>query len=228
MKYQLASFLLLAAAAGAPALADPGPVSPAIPGGWAPKAGDAIVFNVLRKGQPFGTHTVRFEPAPEGGLVARTIVNLKAGLGPVTLYRYDLDASEMWKAGELVGLAGKVNDDGKRGSVSAEIAGDDLTINGTAFKGKAPEGAVPASHWNYAQTKTGQLLSTEDGEIIDVKVTRKGRENVKAGGQTIAANRYGLDSDIDVDLWYDDFGRWVKLAFSARGQDIEYVLANTY
>jgi hypothetical protein len=35
-------------------------------------------------------------------------------------------------------------------------------------------------------------------------------------------------SDIDVDGWYDDQGRWVKLAFEARGQQIEYVLSEMY
>ncbi len=228
MNRHFASLFCLGALAIAPAAADMGSVAPAIAGGWAPKAGDAIVFDVLRKGQPFGSHTVRFDEAPDGALIARTLVSLKAGLGPVTLYRYKLDASEVWKDGKLVGISGKVNDDGTQGSVRAALSGEALAVNGTAFKGNAPADAVPASHWNYAQTRTAQLLSTEDGEIIDVKITSKGREQVKAGGKTIAANRYHLDSDIDVDLWYDDAGRWVKLAFSARGQDIEYVLADSY
>jgi hypothetical protein len=75
---------------------------------------------------------------------------------------------------------------------------------------------------------TGKLLSTEDGEILNVKVVNKGRETIKAGNKTIEANRYLMDSALDVDLWYDDDGRWVKLAFEARGQQIEYVLANFY
>lgn len=228
MRSSFASLFLLAGLVGETAVADTGPFTPAIPGGWAPQPGDVIEFDVLRKGQPFGKHTVRFEKTADSQLVARTLVNLRAGLGPVTLYRYTLDASEIWKDGKLVGISGTVNDDGKRGSVSASRKGADLAVNGTAFRGNAPAGAVPASHWNYIQTKSNQLLSTEDGEVIDVSVTRKGRERVQAGGTMIEANRYRLDSDIDVDLWYDDAGRWVKLAFSARGQEIEYVLANLY
>jgi hypothetical protein len=198
------------------------------PAGWQPEAGDVIQFKVLRKGEPFGTHAVRFEESADGSLVARTTVSLKAGLGPVTLYRYQLDATEKWIDGELVELKGAVNDDGKKRSVSAKRVGNAIEVKGSDYTGKAPESILPASHWNYVQTATQQLLSTEDGEILDVKVTKTGRERIKAGGKTIEANRYRLDSALDVDLWYDDQGRWVKLAFEARGQEIEYVLDRLY
>jgi hypothetical protein len=125
-------------------------------------------------------------------------------------------------------VSGTVNDDGKKGTVTATRKGNAMNISGTQYKGVAPAGIVPASHWNYAQTQTGKLLSTEDGEIINVKVISKGRESIKAGNKTIEANRYLMDSALDVDLWYDDDGRWVKLAFEARGQQIEYVLADLY
>lgn len=195
---------------------------------WQPAAGDVIRFNVLRQGQPFGTHTVQFETGAGGQLVARTDVALRAGLGPITLYRYDLEATETWQDGELQTVSGKVNDDGKKRSVTASRSGGALSVKGSDFTGRAPDGVIPASHWNYAQTQVRKLLSTEDGEILDVAVSRVGRETIRAGGRTIDANRYRLDSAVDVDLWYDDTGRWVKLAFEARGQSIEYVLDQLY
>lgn len=201
---------------------------PVTPGKWQPRPGDEIRFNVLRQGQAFGTHAVRFQEGPDGSLIARTDVSLKAGLGPVTLYRYQLEAAETWVAGQLVKVSGKVNDDGKRRSVTAAREGAALKVKGSEFTGTAPQDVVPASHWNYAQTQARKLLSTEDGEILDIKVSRVGRETVQAGGRSLEANRYRLDSAIDVDLWYDDDGRWVKLAFEARGQKIEYVLDRLY
>ena len=198
------------------------------PSRWEPKYGDVIKFNVLREGKPFGSHAVSFSKSSDGMLVAKTAVSLKAGLGPMTLFRYQLDASETWLNGQLQKVSGSVNDDGKKRSVTATRKGNALNVSGSDFKGVAPAGIVPASHWNYAQTKSGKLLSTEDGEIIEVKVVNKGRENVKVGNQTIEANRYLMDSALDVELWYDDTGRWVKLAFEARGQKIEYVLDSLY
>ena len=71
-------------------------------------------------------------------------------------------------------------------------------------------------------------MSTEDGEILDVSVSEQGKEVIVAAGEEVEAARYLLDSDIDVTLWYDEAGRWLKLAFEARGQDIEYVLTKPY
>lgn len=195
---------------------------------WSPKAGDVIRFDVLRKGNPFGTHSVSFDVNDSGHLIARTEVALKAGIGPITLFQYKLSATEEWQNGELVRLKGAVNDDGKRGSVKAVRDGDMLDVSGSEFDGQVAATTIPASHWNFAQTAANHLLSTEDGEILDVAVSRQGVETIRAGGQMVEATRYLLDSDIDVTLWYDEAGRWLKLAFVARGQDIEYVLKEAY
>ena len=215
------SFLFLAASAL-------GAVAETSPKSWQPEAGDVIRFNVLREGKAFGSHAVTFANAADGSLTATTKVSLKAGLGPVTVFRYQLDATEKWLNGKLVAVTGKLNDDGKKGTVSATRKGDALNVDSTIFNGVAPAGTIPASHWNYAQTQTTKLISTGNGEIINVKVVPKGRETIRAGNKTIEANRYFLDSALDVDLWYDDEGRWVKLAFEARGQQIEYVLDALY
>lgn len=229
-KRLIVSQIVLLLSLGGTALADDAAV-PSVSGlekAWKPKAGDEIRFNVLRKGNEFGSHTVTFESGPDNALIAKTKVGLKAGLGPITVFRYDLSASETWRAGELVAVSGQGNDDGKKNSMKATREGDVLDVQGTDFTGEAPVDIIPASHWNYAQTKTDQLLSTENGEIYKVAITPKGRETIQAGGQSIEANRYFMDSNIDVDVWYDDQGRWVKLAFEARGQEIEYVLDQMY
>lgn len=198
------------------------------PRAWQPRPGDEIRFRVLRQGSPFGTHAVRFEAGPGDTLIARTRVDLRAGLGPVTLFRYELNAAETWQSGELISADGELRVDGNRRSMKARREGDVLRIDGSGFSGLAPGDIIPASHWNYAQTRGSHILSTEDGELIPVKVTARGVETIEAGGRTIEARRYLMDSDIDVDLWYDETGRWVKLAFEARGQTIEYILDQSY
>ena len=195
---------------------------------WSPQSGDVIQFDVLRQGKPFGSHTVSFDRDAHGRLIARSKVDLKAGLGPITLFRYNLDATEVWQNGELVSLEGRVNDDGEKGQVEAEREGKMLDVNGTEFQGDVDGKILPSSHWNFAQTRASELLSTEDGEILKVSVSDQGIETIEAAGEPIQATKYLMDSDIDVTLWYDETGRWVKLAFTARGQNIEYVLTNSY
>lgn len=195
---------------------------------WQPVDGDVIKFDVLRKGKPFGHHIVSFEKTPEGLLRAVTDVELKVSFGPIKAFRYDLDSTETWRDGTLVTLEGDVNDNGNRGSVSASGDGAEINIDGTVFSGTVASPILPSSHWNMAQVHATRLLSTEDGEIIDVAVSQVGTENLTVNGQQIEAMRYRVDTDIDFDLWYDNTGRWVKLSFEARNQTIEYVLTERY
>ena len=195
---------------------------------WAPEAGDVIAFEVLRKGNPFGKHEVRFSEDEQGALQVDVHVRLKAGLGPITLFRYELDSTERWQDGELVSLVGAVNDDGTREKMQAARVGETLRVEGDALSADVEGLVIPASHWNYLAMEQSQLLSSENGELIQVDIQPIGREILEIGGQTIATNKYLLDSDIDVTLWYDDTGRWLKLAFEARGQSIEYILRDLY
>ena len=87
---------------------------------------------------------------------------------------------------------------------------------------------IPSSHWNRLQVYQEQMLSTETGEVLDIEVETIGEDIVMVGDEAVNATHYRLQSDLTVDLWYDDQSRWVKLAFEVRGQDIEYVLNALY
>lgn len=195
---------------------------------WTPYDGAEISFDVLRKGKPFGKHIVRFQVDDEDNFSVRTDVDLKVKIGPFTAFRYELDSDETWQNGRLVRLTGKTNDDGDKAFVDADIEDNQLSIDGSAFKGSVPLGIIPSSHWNIMQVRSEQMLSTESGEILNMQIKSKGPETLTIGGQAIETQRYLLDSDIDIDLWYDNTGRWVKLTFDARGQTIEYRLSKLY
>lgn len=203
-------------------------VSSDAPAAWQPEDGDTISFKVLRKGKDFGTHTVTFDVSSDTEFTATSSVELKAGLGPITLFKYELDTTETWKDGKLVGLSGKTNDDGDDEYVQASADGDTLTIDGSAYSGTAPLGIIPSSHWNIGEVFSNQILSTESGELLDVSVEKIGRDTVSVGGEKVDATHYRLVSDLTVDLWYDEQSRWVKLGFEARGQQIDYVLNELY
>lgn len=222
----LALALSLGLATAMPAVADSAPAERGLV--WTPRDGDVIRFDVRRQGKPFGTHEVRFEVLADGTIEAQTNVKLRAGFGPIPLYRYDLQATERWQNGQLVALQGAVYKDGKEASVVAEADGDVIEVDGTAFDGTVPVTMIPASHWNIAQTQASTLLSSENGQLIEVSIRPEGREPLEIAGETVEANKFLLDSDIDVTLWYDDAGRWLKLSFSARGQEIDYVLEAPY
>lgn len=194
---------------------------------WSPADGDVIAFDVTRNGERFGTHNVTFDRDGDV-LTARSQVELKAGLGPVTVFRYTLDTTEVWRDGTVERVEGKTRDGGDRDTVKVVRQGERLVVDATAFKGELPVGTIPLSHWNSRIVNGGKLLSTQDGEVFDLKVTAAGRERVKVGATTLDANRFEVSTRIPYTVWYDDTGRWVKMAFEARGQEIEYTLRNLY
>lgn len=190
--------------------------------------GTTIDFTVLRKGKPFGQHVLTFDKDADGTLNVRTEVDLAVKFGPFTVFRYDLESTEVWRDGKLVEVNSKTNNNGKDRSVELTRKGDQFLIDSTKFDGTISANTIPSTHWNIAQVMGSQILSTETGEIIPATIENLGREIVTVDGQTVEATRYRMDAEIDVDLWYDDNQRWVKLAFETQGQEIEYRLNRLY
>lgn len=199
-----------------------------LPTPWTATDGAVIDFTVLRKGKPFGTHTLSFDRTEDGGLTVTTDVDLKVKFGPITAFRYRLDSVEQWADGQLKSLTGTSNSDGRKGKVSAEAVDDTLRVESTKFDGVLPATTIPSSHWNRLQVYQDRMLSTETGEVLDIDVETIGTDTIDVNGESIEATHYRLKSDLTVDLWYDNQSRWVKLAFQVRGQDIEYVLNELY
>ena len=194
---------------------------------WEPQDGDVIAFDVYRKGDRFGTHKVSFEREGDR-LIAVTDVDLRVGAGPITFFSYRLDAEETWQNNQLVAVNGKLKQGGDRERVTAERNGEALKVEGTAFEGTAPADVLPSSHWRSEITTAQQMLSTENGELININPRSVGTETIEIDGQTLNTMRYEIDADVPYTIWYDEQGRWVKLEFTARGDKIEYRLASLY
>lgn len=180
-------------------------------------AGEAAAFRIYWKGQPVGFHLVNVN-ADENGVRVETRIEMRIKFGPIPVYRYTHHVIELWRDGELQFLASVTNDDGKEMSAGAWREGGLLIIDGEAFSGAAPEGAVPASCWNRSLLKARTLFSTTDGEIVDVRVTNLG-EGIAPHGE--AAEHFRLSGTLDVDLWFDG-EQWVGSHFVVDGETFTY------
>ena len=210
--------------ASAWALAEDGPVAP-MP---MPSAGEEIVFDVYRNGDtPFGTHALSFEQDGSDLLVSVDI-ELRAGLGPITVFRYQHQSTERWREGRLIGLRSETFKDGETYEVLAQRNGDSLDVQGEApeigpVSLEFPLSVLPSSHWHGYTTGEYAILNTEHGDELGVRVEYLGEDLLEADGERIPARRYRLISDLTVDLWYDENGRWAGCEFEARGQTVRYV-----
>lgn len=172
-----------------------------------------IVFDVYRNGSAFGEHAVSFDEDADGTLRVRTDIELRAGLGPITVFHYEHDAVEVWRDGELVSLSAQTVKDGERERVA--LSGAEL-----------PE-LPPSSHWRGYDPEVSTILNTETGEPMSVHVSDLGLETIETESGPVEARRIRMAGTLTVDLWYDRDGRWVGCEFEARGQSIRYVLRDS-
>ena len=190
---------------------------------WQPAHGARLEFDVFRDGGAFGTHVVKFHREGET-LTVDTDISLKVAFGPLTLFEYIHDVTERYTGGKLNWIGSRTKNEGRWKTLKAEATEGGLKVTGEEFKGVLPHTVIPSTHWNADQMKQSAMFSTETGEMLPMKVKDRGVERIKAGGKTIEARRYDVDSEIDASFWYDARGRWVKCAFTAEGSKIDYVL----
>lgn len=190
---------------------------------WQPAHGDKLEFEVLRDGGKFGTHIVSF--ARQGDtLTVDTDVELKVAFGPLTLFEYIHDVTEKYTGGKLTWIGSRTKNEGKWKTLSLQAAQGGFKVTSEAFKGLLTGTVIPSTHWNQEEMTLPAMFSTETGAMLPMKVKDRGVELIKAGGATIEARRFDVDSELDASFWYDAQGRWVKCAFDTQGSKIEYVL----
>ena len=185
--------------------------------------GSEILFDVYRDGQPVGAHTVRFRDEGER-LVVDTRFDLEVSLLFITAYRYSYSSTEVWQDGCLQSVRAVTNDNGDRSVVQAEVTPQLTRIDGPRGEITAPGHLFPSNHWNADVLDEDRVINTITGEVARVAITDRGADRVAVNGQSVPAQRYRYTGDLDVDVWYDNAGRGVKMRFAVQdGSTIDYV-----
>lgn len=186
-----------------------------------------LYFTATRDGSPFGFHRARFT---ENGdeLIVETDIELKVNLGFITFFRYRHTNREVWYGGQLIQLDSQTYDNGNEISLRLRESenGTLMVENNSGEVIEAPAGIIPTSYWNKAITEQDLILNTQNGELLEVTVTPMGTEEITARGEIIEASRYLLSGSLDLELWYDADGTWVKSRFDARGASVVYELTD--
>ena len=162
---------------------------------------DGLAFRILRNGSDIGFHRLDFA-ARNDGVDVRVAVDIRVGLGPIALYRYRLRALEQWRKGAVAFAEATTDDDGDKRAMRCHRSNDGLWVEGSKTAPYlAPDGALPASHWNIAELR-GPWISLEDGRLFHLTADRSGVDNLRqADGTTTKAEHYVLSGDVQVELW---------------------------
>jgi hypothetical protein len=196
-----------------------GPVRAALP----VPAGDRLCFDIIRKGDKIGEHTLTFARTSDALTVA-VGVDIVVGFGPIAFFRYKHRATVHWQSGEVVSVDAETNDDGTPRQMTARRDESGLVVQGSrAPRYIAPPQSLPGTHWDKAMLN-GPFINTEDGRLMSPKVTLVGMEKLDVTGGSVEAQHYTMRGDANLDTFYDLTPSWVGLRFTAHdGSEIRYL-----
>lgn len=185
--------------------------------------GNALSFQIMRKGSRIGTHALAFSRNGDD-LMVTIDVKMAVYLGPIRMFHYTHHDVECWKSGSFVSLDAKTDYNGEAAWCTARRDGEKLIVQGSkAAQYTAPSNALAATHWNKAELQ-GPMINPENGEMLRPRISDGGSCSVAlASGTKTAAHQYVWRGKNALDLWYDGQGDWVALkAMTSGGEVLTY------
>ncbi len=164
----------------------------------------------------------------------------------VPYYHYRHQATETWQDGQLQKLDTTTDDNGAPYTVTGRRTARGFEVERTTPVVMSPIAAaeqgyqppevtretfapdtLPTSLWQADELRRSVLLNTQYGRLSHVKVETVGREAIPLPSGERTATRYRFTGDLQMELWFDDEGRWLKGSFRAPdGSTVEYLLRN--
>ena len=182
-----------------------------------------LTFDVKRNGDRVGRHTVAFKRIGEAKFQVNSMMTVTVTLLSIPVYRYRYISETVWQDGQMIRLMAEQDDDGDVSRVRGVRQDQTWTITGPGVRVQSQKQLYPTNHWHAGVVTQTEVLDTLTGQITDVTITPGEAERVKAQGRSVTATPYRYTGDIQVTVWYDQAGRWVKMAFEAgEGSDMEY------
>lgn len=179
-----------------------------------------LKFDVIRGQESVGTHNITFVRDGDR-LRVDTEIAIDVELVGVPVYSYRHNGSEVWQGPYLQSLETDTNDDGKRYHVSGRRTDRGFAVEGSKGDYVVSAGVIPGSYWNPDVIRTNAVIDIETGALVDITVQDRGMDIVQAADEQVRAQRFRIDGNRLVNVWYDRSGLIVKFAVETRGEYIE-------
>ena len=178
-----------------------------------------LAYEITRKGKRLGFQTLDFKELDNGDLQVDVHIEIDFKI-IFPLFRYLHDNREIWRAGKLLSLSSKTDNNGDDEFVKLRAEGDKIVGSGTKFAGGLTADMLTTSYFNPNFIRQTALISTQDGRRLDTEITVVGREVLQLETGRVEATRFRLSGKLRIDIWYTDSGRWVKTEFIRGGNKL--------
>jgi hypothetical protein len=180
-------------------------------------------FNVLLDQQKIGQHSfvVREEQSTDNTLLKTVQIDADFNVKVLffNAYSYQHTNTESWQGNCLVALSSQTNDNGDDLTVQASTEAQQFVVKTNSGTNTVAACPMSFAYWNPALLSADSLINAQTGELVPVKITALGSEQVTVAGEVLEANHYALTlEEQTIELWYaaDDY-RWLALETPARG-----------
>ncbi len=189
-----------------------------------------LYFHVYRNGTKIGHHSVKFSRSEDVLLNVDINIVLNVKFLGINIYKYMHQNNEKWKYSSN----NKYLSDLKFISLNTttNINNEIIFCNEKIELYENEKYIFPTSYWNSSFLKRDlfslEVYNTQDCNFFDLKVKKLADEKIY--DKSLTASRYKLFGEtnqgnvLDIDIWYNKRGKWVKMIFLKDGSEIMYIL----
>jgi len=135
---------------------------------------------------------------------------------PVFTYRHD--NIESWNGECLQSITSETDENGELYSVNGNAGNDGFRVSGSAGETVLPDCISTFAYWDRSFLQRSNLLNSQTGEYIDVRVDYLGERLISSGDTTLPAHQYRLETDdLELEVWYSQQGHWLALQSTVEG-----------
>lgn len=175
-----------------------------------------LQYDVTLDNEPIGSHRIRFER--DGDMLEMEAVSdIRVERLLFTVYRRDYRSRERWRGDRLQSVETSLIENGEHKARRVVRGKDGLE----GLQGGGGE-VFPASYWSFATVRQARLFDTTDGRVLAVTIRDAGAATVATAGGPVSGRRYLIDGELQLELWYDNEGCWLKMRSMERGRHVEF------
>ena len=185
-----------------------------------------LVFDLYRNNQFIGQHIYVFNRKGRN-LTVHSKINFEIKVLDITLYRYSAESQEKYVNGKFESFSATTNQNEKKKFSKIYKKENKFFIEGSSYKGEAPEDFIIGSWWNHSIIKYGVQISTGSGRIIKQNVSFVGKETIEINNKKYSALKFNFsskdqslskDKKLNMDVWYDEKTLiWLKSSYKKKG-----------
>jgi len=185
-----------------------------------------LEFDLFRNNQLIGQHIYVFNRNGQN-LTVHGKINFEIKMLDITLYRYSSESQEKYVNGKFESFSATTNQNKKKKFSKIYKRENKFFIEGSSYKGEAPEDFIIGSWWNHSIIKYGVQISTGSGRIIKQNVNFVGKETIEINNKKYPALKFNFsskdqslskDKKLNMDVWYDEKTLiWLKTSYKKSG-----------